>query len=197
MGQSARFVTSAAGWGSRRGPDAGPRGQAVGADDEDAHETLHASVEGCVALSVVGTGALDALPHDGGAVGAGKAGGVGDCGVGHHDASRSGGNTGQSSCRQPLVAGLWPERQSWWMARLQRQYQMPLMTVVSSSRSTTGTARPEPQPQRISWNWWAVGPSRNCGCGAPFGLPLTVQSPSHPCGRRQPTVNDNHARKDD
>ena len=72
-------------------------------------------------------------------------------------ASRPGGNNGQSTSRQPVVAGLSLARQSWWRARLQSQHQMLPMTWVSSSVSTTRTARADPQPQNISWNWLALG----------------------------------------
>ena len=74
---------------------------------------------------------------------------------GHQSASYVGGNNGQSPLRHPRVAGLSRDRQSWWTALLHSQYQMPLMTVVSLSRSTTRTERAEPQPQHIARNWWA------------------------------------------
>ena len=67
-------------------------------------------------------------------------------------ASRASGNSGQSASRQPSVAGVSFDRQSWWTARLQSQHQMPPMMTVSLSRSTTTTARAEPQPQHISRN---------------------------------------------
>ena len=77
-------------------------------------------------------------------------------------AIRPGGNNEHSSCRQPSVAGLSRDRQSWWTARLQSQHQTPPITWVSSSFSTTRTARAEPQPQHISRNCLAFG-SLNSG----------------------------------
>ena len=70
--------------------------------------------------------------------------------------TRWGRNSGQSSLRQPSVTGLSRPRQSRWTARLQSQHQMPPMTWVSSSHSTTKTARAVPQPQHISRNWVGV-----------------------------------------
>lgn len=70
--------------------------------------------------------------------------------------TRWGRNSGQSSLRQPSVTGLSRPRQSRWTARLQSQHQMPPMTSVSSSHSTTKTARAVPQPQHISRNWVGV-----------------------------------------
>ena len=167
-GQSGGRMGQSSGWGSRpdgavvADPTPAQAGQAVGADDEKTAVALHPTGEGVVALGVVGTGVLHVLLDDGGAVGAGGAEGAGTrSGLGH--ASRTGGNNGQAVFRQPSVTGLSSDRQSWWMARLQSQHQMPLMTVVSASRSTTRTARAEPQPQHISRNWREVGSSRNLG----------------------------------
>ena len=60
----------------------------------------------------------------------------------------------------PRLEGCPRGRQSWWTARLHSLRQVPPMTVVSLSRSTTRTARADPQPQRISWNWLASGSGR-------------------------------------
>ena len=157
------MFTKAAGWGSVIPyPAPSQARQAAGADDEAAGVTLHAADEDDAPLAVVGVGVLHVLPDDGVAVGAGGAEDVED-GSGHHDANRSGGNNGHSALRQPSVAGFSLDRQSWWTARPQSQHQMPPMTRVSSSCSTTRTARWEPQPQHISRNWWASGSVRNGG----------------------------------
>ena len=89
-------------------------------------QTVYSAGEGGVALGVAGAVVRQVPAVEVGAVGAEGTEGVGDDGVGQ--ASRPGGNSGQSPLRQPSVAGLSRSRQSWWTARLQSQHQMPPMT---------------------------------------------------------------------
>ena len=78
--------------------------QASIADDETTGVALHFAGEDVVPFGVVGTGVLHILLDDVGAIGAGGAEGVGRrSGLGH--ANRPGGNSEQSSCRQPNVTG--------------------------------------------------------------------------------------------
>ena len=78
--------------------------QASIADDETTGVALHSAGEDVVPFGVVGTGVLHILLDDVGAIDAGGAEGVGRrSGLGH--ANRPGGNSEQSSCRQPNVTG--------------------------------------------------------------------------------------------
>ena len=123
--------------------------QASIADDETTGVALHSAGEDVVPFGVVGTGVLHILLDDVGAIGAGGAEGVGRrSGLGH--ANRPGGNSEQSSCRQPNVTGLSRARQSWRTARLQSPHQRPPITWISSYRSATSTARADPQPQHVA-----------------------------------------------
>ena len=114
MGQSARFITAAVAQVNPVVLDPAPAqaGQAVDADDEEAVVVFHSAGEDVVTFRVVGSGVLHILPDHVGAVGAREAEGVGQS-SGIRQASRPGGNNGQSSCRQPSVTGLSLDRLSW------------------------------------------------------------------------------------